>query len=478
MDFTINQDSKNITLKANYYQCTDNLLEIKEKIQNFSKWYTGVARLSLRQLLRKSPEEFEEYLYILITLHDNLDTTIKNIYKVYYNRMNEIDYKCNNCDNVIKFKYDETCWDCLQNHDDHLEENYIKAINNFEIDNKDETLSVRDSSTSENSRMTEAERVQNRPESPLNNFRFNFSLRYDDVVEQTLYPEKLVTSARLIDGVSDFTMQKSGKLRGVCLLCPCEMASCKMTKHSITSHVMGQKHLRNASNPTNRTALKKYHEVWMNSDLPYQAHQVYFRPEVGDSLRCVLCKCYLKYDVLKNHIEDKLHKSKVLQQLRMKNSFFYLVELQVEVYGINGIEEKQKLLKKETNGDVKKYSKRSESESNSPSLDLKSVKTIHEIVASVENPQSDDILDLIPIRFARSHRTYLSHTNDGKIQCSICKVYLPKDLKLILQHIKSSTHGNNSKIPIKKYIFFCEICDLKFMDEISWEKHFQQAQFK
>nr|XP_023017588.1 speckle targeted PIP5K1A-regulated poly(A) polymerase-like isoform X2 [Leptinotarsa decemlineata] len=96
----------------------------------------------------------------------------------------------------------------------------------------------------------------------------------------------------------------------------------------------------------------------------------------------------------------------------------------------------------------------------------------HLIVKSVENQKSKNVADWIPHRY-REHLQFFKE-NGNILSCQPCKVNLAKDSEMLKKHIRLSSHQGLSKLLVR-YTFYCEICNVKFTDEVAWNKHFTEG---
>ncbi|KAJ3657972.1 hypothetical protein Zmor_009745 [Zophobas morio] len=420
--------------------------EVKSKIEEFSNWFT-TARL---YLLRCPPEENETFIYLLLNLKKKLKFALSEISKsVSYTKQT---FTCNVCAETVEIQPQENIWSKLQEHP-HFEETYNQLYefdDNFE---NGESSTNDDISEDLNQTVHTAESTNG-----LNDFKFNFIVTYDHRVEEALYPEPLILAARRRDSLSEYTIQRCGVGRGNCLLCPCSLLSrgrvSKITSFVIKNHCSGQRHLKYASNPLNTNALKQYHEFWRSQDPNFQAHQLHFIPELPalNCVKCQLCQEVVNYNVVIEHIKDKSHRNKVLKIFPIpegKLTEFYLLDMQVEVYGVvvNNV-------KKEEIEKVKEMK-------NGGSAPPKCV-----TVKFVVDPNGI----MLPPRH-NEHLAFLKRNLDV-VTCILCKMNFKNDRTDIRNHIYSAQHKQASGVSYSKYNFFCEICNAHIKDEVAWEDHF------
>ncbi|KAJ8973426.1 hypothetical protein NQ317_016709 [Molorchus minor] len=188
---------------------------------------------------------------------------------------------------------------------------------------------------------------------------------------------------------------------------------------------------------------------------PYQAHQVYFRPELVPNFICILCNMVVKSQVLKSHIETDPHKMKVLQLFEKNSNLYFCVNLQVGVYGITEkdigdmVKEKEIKLREPRKMIVKNKEKNNKTDSDSsPPSDSKEFE--HNI----------------------SNLSCTSRKVVKSVSCSVCKTSIEKKINLIKKHIFQAMHIDNSKIPLVQFKYYCEICNIKIIDENTWDRHF------
>lgn len=346
---------------------------VKTKILEFSEFFNSVGRLSL---CHSNKSENEEFVCLLLNLKKNIKDALHELARSHNKKKYE--YICYECKEVISIDAKQNLWTCLQDHG-HVEDLFAKFLSgnldiitenmtnvmidpesvysnpvpgtsNFEFanENTDSGIDNEICDTDHNGVSNFAETHEHN-EGDVNNFKFNFELKYDDVIENKIYPDRIIKAVRKIDKIREYTIQKSGPFRAVCLLCSCDLVTkTKISKFAIEDHSIGQRHLRNANNSENVNNLKKYHEFWLNLDIFYQAHQVYFKPNSA-ALKCVLCNSVVKYEDVLSHMQRDPHKKKVLDLFEKRSTTYYLIELHVQAYGITTMqnETKEKDTKKE-----------------------------------------------------------------------------------------------------------------------------------
>nr|XP_015834575.1 PREDICTED: uncharacterized protein LOC663094 isoform X2 [Tribolium castaneum] len=422
--------------------------EVKLKIEEFSDWFNSIARL---YLLRCQPEESELFVYLLLNLKKKLKCAISEINKSVSQRKQL--FTCNVCEEVVEVEPWQNVWRVLQDHP-HFEETYNQGFD-LVSSSESSSASIVDDLSEDLNQVLEPE-----PVNGLNNFKFNFVIKYDSVVEETLYPESFVSAARKRDHISDHTVQKSGAARAVCLLCPCSLISrgrvYKVTSYVIKNHTAGQRHLKCASTPANTSALRQYHEFWRSQEPNFQAHQVHFLPEitVHNIVKCHLCQEFVKYTSVIDHIKDKVHKSKLLKIFLSpegKLNEFYLLEMQVGVYEdvvVNNAAPKR---------DVKPIKETKEKNPGQPKCAF--VKVIFE-------PNSLHL----PPRY-KNHSSFFTFCN-SVVSCNVCKINFSNAVLTIWKHISTPLHKKLTGRECPKYNFFCEICNVLIKDENAWDDHF------
>ncbi|CAH0560829.1 unnamed protein product [Brassicogethes aeneus] len=464
---------------------TTNCQSDLDKLQNFSEWFNSVYRKSI---LSNIPNNKEEQIYLLLHLKKSIKLAVNEL-----SFSNEpYKFTCKECNKIVTIESNKDFWTKFQDHE-HLEVRLSKCFSSLQEINKMEknnpSCSQDNPNPNQNALNEITKKLSNACISSKNediinsetnglssshnndsddgsssesSFKFNFPLKYEDLVETVLYPHSLMNDVRKIDNLKEFTIQKANKHRAVCLLCPCEIMSTKsISKKGIIDHVFGQRHLRSASNPTNVDALIKYHNVFLNMETSYQCHQVYFFPDMNN-LKCILCNVFIKYHAAQSHIDSDTHKNKVLS-LFEKGFDFNLLTNQIHGYGIK-LEE---IIKKVPPVNAVKSQGKRQRERADSSADKE---VVHSIIKAVDNVNPDNILTLLPNRF-KGHKDFLK-LQQNKLQCVPCKVTITKSIDLIKQHIQSSIHLQNSKHQVVSYKYFCEICNDKFSSEVQWEKHF------
>lgn len=351
------EDLENETYMSKSF--ADNFKEdVVSRIGEFSSWFNSVARLYIYKCDMK---ESEVLLYLLQNLKKSLGHAMTDINEATVKKSQC--YTCI-CNEQIQIEPYQNVWKGLQNHL-HFEENYNYAITNkCFIENR---RSSAGDIVEPFSRVSISEPIvsQHFPSKDLklNNFRFNFVVKYDDIVYEHFYPSALVKAARSIDNLREMSVQRCGVNRGSCLVCCCSLTSKgrarspKITPFIVKNHAMGQKHISNASSKSHIEGLQNYHSFWRGQETCYQAHQSYFVPEppYPEICRCHLCLAVLAYHEVLDHIKGAVHKKAVLEMFNTaegKSNDFYLMDIQLQVYDIflSDTNASENSSKRETNG--------------------------------------------------------------------------------------------------------------------------------
>ncbi|KAJ8927156.1 hypothetical protein NQ314_020429 [Rhamnusium bicolor] len=431
--------------------------DVKAKVFEFSQFLNSVGRLSL---LKCDKTECDEFVFLLLMIKKSIKHALSELGQSHIKK--KYNYVCCECKECIDIDPKQNFWSCLQNHD-HFEELYCKFLNgtldtipeniaNIPLDehtvyvdanpvtgasnesneinndlsneNTDSGIDNENCEIDHNEMPNSTVKYNSSNEENVNSFRFNFILECDDIIKNKIYPESLMKEVRKVDKIREFTIQRAGPARAVCLLCPCDLISkSKVSKMPLMDHSMGQRHLRMASNPANISALRIYHDTWLNLELNYQAHQVYFRPDISSTFNCVLCNSFINRKKVLAHIQTDPHRKLVLETFERRSNAFYLTEMQVQVYGVNldRIEAKDNKIKKEEA--VKTISHEKTDSDSSPSSDSKEFQ--HNIIKSVENSTSAHVLDLLPNRF----KDHLKVLKDKEVK-------LPEPVKKMFKSLK------------------------------------------
>lgn len=361
--------------------------DVKEKVIEFQNFLNSVGRISM---LHAGVSDREEIVFLLLNLKRCFKTILTELGKT--RNKTAYTYNCLQCTQNIVVEPGVNMWCSFQQHL-HFEEAYAKQ--EFKLLENDKTTEVTISPESiptrsgvdilyENNTDSGIEQVENdvldrhnieklskdnhsqltnchsneTPTEDINGFRFNFQLHYDECVETKFYPDSLVTAVKKFDKIADPTILRAGHYRAICLLCSRDLVSrAKISKSFILDHVMGQRHLKFASDTVNLHSLRCFHETWLNLDMPYQSHQLYFRPDIRKSFKCVLCNNYVLCTRLKQHIQTDPHRKKVIELFERNEKIYFLTDEQVQLYGpemiakaqkrIQEAEERKKLQKEE-----------------------------------------------------------------------------------------------------------------------------------
>lgn len=402
---------------------------------------------------------------------------------------------------MITTKSNENIWETLQSHH-HFEDLYFQFLtegctgfqqdtDTMDCNEADSTMnnSFGDSDTEYSEAIPTASGEQNNLHSgneknvDVNSFRFNFPLRYDELVESKVYPPGLMWGIRRYDKIKDYTIQRCGPSRASCLICHCEMNGLRISKHMLIGHAMGQRHINASKSETVLEMLQFYHNFWLNQEPLVQTHQVYFRPYSIPTFRCALCLEIVHAEGVVSHIFSDTHKDYVIRNYNKRDrKEYYLIELQLQLYGIKTEKQNEddKQNKEENNKTKKeakeKIKKKQYTDSKIPprrkSASSKELTAEHKIIRSIERPESTDVFDHIPNRM-KEQRKYLTRKSlpDGSavVSCSLCKIDLKNDLKIVRNHISLASPAHVDLNEIYKY--YCEICNIWEQGEMGWSRH-------
>ncbi|VEN54520.1 unnamed protein product, partial [Callosobruchus maculatus] len=489
--------------------------ETKKYFDEFHNILTD-CRMSLTSA---NEEQYEELEYILRAIKIQISETLQSIERQKVLKVGTDYYKCSKCHDIIYTDTKKNVWNYLQCHR-HFEDMYFEAISNsngLSVEEFEPTLNDRNlentigydreaSSDSESDihvdNMINMNNVDlsgmvslydTSSDNDVNSFRFNFGLHYDEAILSKLYPDGLVKAVQKIDKCKDPTILRVGGSKAVCLLCGVKIiAKTRISKAQILDHVFGQRHLNLTVSDQNIDTLRRYHELWLNFECCYQAHQVFFIPK-GYNLSCMLCKRVDKgliknhYSLVKDHIDSNTHKSRLINMCESNPNLYYLTYEQAQVYPLTNlpIEILEKKLHVSVDGKNKKNFANLKNDKNDSdpgtSADTtnkaiskaekgkNSEMTSHNIIKSVDNEGSTNILDLLPNRF-KNNRVFLVLSANG-ILCKACDVTLNKSLETVKKHIKNDQHLRLTGLKTIKYAYYCEICNIKMDNEDTWQKH-------
>lgn len=310
--------------------------DVKEKLIEFTNLLNSTGRISL---LHAENVEREEFVFLLLNLKKGIKTILTELGRT--RQKKPYRYYCTQCGENVVIEPGTNAWNVLQNHE-HIENAFVNKKNcKVEVVSQESMVNSAETSILSPERLSNIsgieiinEKREEFKEENVNSFRFNFQLHYDKAIEAKIYPESFMTAVRKFDKIKYYTILRAGNYRAVCLLCSCDLVSrSKITRAFILDHVMGQRHLRFASNPTNIGALTYFHDTWLNLDTLSQAHQIFFRPEIDNNFRCVLCNEYVMATNLKIHLQTDPHRKRVIELFDQDHKPFFLIDLQVQLYG-------------------------------------------------------------------------------------------------------------------------------------------------
>ncbi|XP_066257230.1 uncharacterized protein [Euwallacea similis] len=476
----------------------DNNLSVEDIHQKITEFSHNLSFFRL-ELLSCNPLEKESLRYSLVSLKKSIKLTLKELGRTFQNRT--YNFKCGLCNEEIVVNPHENIWSCLQGHD-HFEELYCQFLtnepniqpitDNLALPTSESKSSpvIKDVGITGNSNLdsevdqhdAEASVIKlPTPPSPsenVNNFRFNFNISYDEEIENTIYPSVLMSGVRKYDKVKEFTIIKISSNKAACLLCSCDLNGLKISKYMLVSHAMGQKHLNCAKDITTLQILKTFHEFWMKQEAPVQAHQVYFRPVDSTKFKCSLCyvNC-LKTEVFA-HITIGMHRKKVMEMYERRINIYYLVNLQVQVYGISKSEiiAREALLKGQEEAKDVRWGNNPEFNSavaadNQSQRRPAQIPVNHSIIKAVEKGESMDPIEQLPYRMKRyaAQLSWKDYQNGSLVTCNLCQCELQGNVLSLKNHFVSSPiHRKMHKL---NYKYYCEICNVKMSSEADWISH-------
>ncbi|XP_048518939.1 uncharacterized protein LOC109544405 isoform X3 [Dendroctonus ponderosae] len=311
----------------------------------------------------------------------------------------------------------------------------------------------------------------------VNKFRFSFPVSYNKIVESALYPCRIANRIRKYDQVKYFSIMKISSTKAVCLVCNCEINDVRIRNHLLMSHVMGSKHLKSSMQPQVLQLVEFYHDFWLNKDPCIQAHQVYLRPIDLTYMQCSLCDCALCIDDIVGHIQLNPHKKNVIHNFESRVNSNYLIDLQVEAYGIRresvegkkdvesspetNRKEKQKLeeIKKYADGEGNPEPRDNEAEEQEEQEEQ-----LHNIIKAVEHPTSSNILKLLPNRM-KSFSSCLQLIPNRGVYCDLCHFFLSEKVNIIEHFLMTPAHRAAKSL---QYNYYCDICDTWYKSEHAW----------
>ncbi|XP_028133499.2 uncharacterized protein LOC114328743 isoform X1 [Diabrotica virgifera virgifera] len=463
--------------------------EVVEKVSEFSNFLNSKGRLSL---LHANPAESQELVPLMLSVKKNIKSALSEIGQSQIKKIRS--YVCPKCDETIKVPPYVDNWTYFQDHE-HFEELYVSFLEGsltistaMEIEPRASTSGeyLEESDLLDNEHTDSGidyeegirETLSEDEEEPLgsNTFRFNFKPQYDPVVESTLYPDSF-KSLKKFDSCQYLCIQKVNSYRAFCLLCCCDLVTKNAAKrisvkHCI-NHVLGQRHTKACSDELCAGSLEKYHQLFYNLELPYQAHQVYFTPKTLGSLECRLCCTTVQHKNLIEHVQGRMHKNIILDLFKsQKLSEYYLMEHHLSMYGINTDKLKPKDSPAKDNPEKKPRERREKSKSTSGNEAAAEVE--HMFVRTFPFPPTGTPADFIPNRYAE-HIKYFKD-KDTHFGCEACNVYIKMDRADVKNHILSERHQKSSQIKTPKYKYLCEPCSVHLRDENDWDKHFKKPE--
>ncbi|XP_057651004.1 uncharacterized protein LOC130890744 [Diorhabda carinulata] len=480
-------------LETGNYLCDTSITTTKviKKIYEFCMFFNSIGRVAL---LNADQNESQELVSLLLHLKKNIKCAISELGQSHTTKKYRL--MCPECEELIEVNANTNIWTVFQQHE-HFEKLYSNFLNGtYQISNESSTaqieslLDVSKTSIEDSTYTLETEHTDSgidyeetcnescspeEEEEPLgsNTFRFNFLPSYDSVIEKTLYPRRL-KSLNKFNCCKLPTIQKINQCNAICLLCNCSLRAIKaISRNQCLDHIVGQRHMKAANDPLLVAALECYHEIFWNLETCYQAHQVYFEPKNTTTIKCHLCCVDVPIQSTVDHINSDIHKNTVLK-LFLKNRVteFFLLHIQIEAYGI-----KPEPIKNE------KPKVENENESSQRRIRERRGKTITTNQEHVEVKEHTILSrpfecvtfqDCIPQRY-KEHSKYLRDRH-SYIGCNLCQRNFNKRIEDVLNHLMTPQHWQLADLSKPQYTFYCEICNMKFKDEVSWGRHFLPGQ--
>ncbi|XP_076257413.1 uncharacterized protein LOC143194465 isoform X1 [Rhynchophorus ferrugineus] len=437
---------------------------VETKILEFLNCFNSSYRLTFSHC---SSQNKEKFIYLLSLLRRSAKKAHhelrQNSNKKHYS------FRCIQCEKTLTIERYRNVWKTLQDHN-HFEKTYIDSLKDenvaliseqFEYNNLNEKETIHESVRLGIQNVPIIEKSSNNNDEIVNSFRFNFQVKYEDKIASLMYPRNLIKAIQAYEQIKNYTVQCCGPLNVFCLICLHQITCFKVTRHTLIKHILGRKHFKLCLNKQVVERLENYHKFWLQQDECIQSHQVYVKPHNKASFRCTICFKDVAITSVIEHIMGYEHREKVMHLYNTKNEEFYLMDIQVICYGI--VEDKKQIEESPqemSNEEFKDLKKRENIVNLSPDN--------HNIIRSIEKPESVNVFDLIPNRM-KNQLSYFKQSKDNQsIYCTLCKCNIPFQLGCIKKHIlMASCHANSQK----KFKYYCEICDMWCQSEFDWSEH-------
>ncbi|KAK5643492.1 hypothetical protein RI129_007337 [Pyrocoelia pectoralis] len=231
-------------------------------------------------------------------------------------------FKCRECFESIKVNVEEDIWEIIQRHE-HFEEklsdttNFNKRIARLLDVEKPVPLEIIRSPNNCSCMITLP-----------TDFKFGFNITYFREVQDLFYVNKELKNDKVnVNGVDYYTLRIIDDNECLCFICDTTLGF-----KSVKSHLVGKRHNESKTLQLNISNVETFHKYWINQELMYQIHQVYFFPRDNHYTVCELCNCTpVKYETLQAHILSEKHKTIILDLFRIYRNVKSL-KMQVKVY--------------------------------------------------------------------------------------------------------------------------------------------------
>lgn len=139
---------------------------------------------------------------------------------------------------------------------------------------------------------------------------------YDEEILTFCYPSPVMRKVFEADNIPLYTLQFKASYNAWCLLCRCNAGAYP----SLLTHVRGHRHQNRKNILPCIQSLTAYHHYFSALPPDYQAHQICFSPCDVRNARCYVCKIFVNYSDLTEHIETDTHKISILNKKSIKNT--------------------------------------------------------------------------------------------------------------------------------------------------------------
>ncbi|KAI4458616.1 poly a polymerase cid pap -related [Holotrichia oblita] len=260
-----------------------------------------------------------------------------------------------------------------------------------------------------------------------------------------------------VDGIP-YPIFRNTLIGTVCMLC-----KRNPQVESVNEHIGKDSHKSRMMDETRHNKLRNFHKAWMKQEPAVQNHQKYFH-----RMQCLPCATQVDYDSIADHVLNSKHERKIKLPFNTTAKERHDGEDYLGAASSTSTPIKSKKINNEAVAPHRGATYKIEKANQSPKSE-NNRKSRHNIKKSIQNPNSQNIVDRIPLRYGKDAKFLIVEKTN--IFCGICSKKLKNDIRGVKEHLDSAAHLTKSNISRKKIKYSCDICNKYYSTEGSWDNH-------